>query len=411
MEVVYRRCSGIDVHKASISVCVLLMEEQGPKRQMRRFGTMTRDLLELSEWLQQLGVTHVALESTGVYWKPVWNVLEGQFELLLVNAQHIKQVPGRKTDTRDCEWIADLLQHGLLRGSYVPKQEQRDLRDLTRYRVRLSEDKVRLANRIQKVLEDANVKLACVATDVLGASGRAMLQAIADGEDDPQRLAQMARKGLRKKLPQLQLALQGRIRDHHRFLLRQLLEELTFMEEKINKLEQRIQECMCPYQHVITLWTSIPGIREVTAWSLVAEVGTNPEQFPQGSNLASWAGMCPGNNESAGKRKSGKTRKGNRWLRRTLNQAAWAAARTKNTYFAARFHRLAAKRGSKRAIVAIGHKILVLAHYLLQHNCPFRELGADYYQRLRAPSLSQSLVRRLQRLGYQVTLAPAQHVT
>lgn len=407
MEIVYRCCSGLDVHKGSISVCVLLMEEQGLRRQTRRFGTMTRDLQELRQWLQQLGVTHVAMESTGVYWKPVWNLLEGYFELLLVNAQHIKQVPGRKTDTRDCEWIADLLQHGLLRGSYVPQQEQRDLRDLTRYRVRLSEDKVRLANRIQKVLEDANIKLASVATDVLGVSGRAMLQAIAAGEDDAQKLAQLARKGLRKKLPQLRLALEGRIRDHHRFLLRQLFEELTSTEEKINQLEQRIQECMRPYQHVITLWTSMPGIRETTAWSLVAEIGTNAEQFSKGSNLASWAGMCPGNNESAGKRKTGKTRKGNRWLRRALNQAAWAAVRTKNTYFAARFHRLAAKRGSKRAIVAIGHKILVLAHYLLQHNRAFCEPGADYYQRLRAPSLSQSLVRRLQRLGYQVTLAPA----
>lgn len=410
MEVVYRRCSGIDVHKESISVCVLLMEDEGVKKQIRRFGTMTRDLLELSLWLQQLGVTHVAMESTGVYWKPVWNLLEGQFELLLVNAQHIKQVPGRKTDIRDCEWIADLLQHGLLRRSYVPKQEQRDLRDLTRYRVRLNEDKVRLANRIQKTLEDANIKLASVATDVLGASGRTMLQAIATGEDDPEKLAQMARKGLRKKLPQLRLALQGQIRDHHRFLLRQLLEELRFTEEKINELDQRIQQCMLPHHHAISLWTSMPGVRMTTAWSLVAEIGTNPEQFPLGSNLASWAGMCPGNNESAGRRKSGKTRRGNRWLRRALNQAAWAAARTKNTYLAARFHRLAAKRGSKRAIVAIGHKILVLAHYMLQHNTPFRELGAEYYQRLRTPSLSQSLVRRLQRLGFQVTLTPTQQV-
>jgi transposase len=266
------------------------------KKQIRRFGTMTRDLLELSLWLQQLGGTHVAMESTGVYWKPAWNLLAGQFELLLVNAQHIKQVPGRKTDIRDCEWIADLLQHGLLRGSYVPEQEQRDLRDLTRYRVRLNEDKVRLANRIQKTLEDANIKLASVATDVLGASGRTMLQAIASGEDDPEKLAQMARKGLRKKLPQLRLALQGRIRDHHRFLLRQLLEELRFTEEKINELDQRIQQCMLPHHHAISLWTSMPGVRVTTAWSLVAEIGTNPEQFPLGSNLASWAGMCPANN-------------------------------------------------------------------------------------------------------------------
>ncbi|MFZ3329129.1 MAG: IS110 family transposase [Candidatus Acidiferrales bacterium] len=410
MEVVYRRCGGIDVHKESISVCVLLVEEGGAKKEVRRFGTMTRDLQTLSLWLEQLGVTHVAMESTGVYWKPVWNLLEGQFELLLVNAQHIKQAPGRKTDIRDCEWIADLLQHGLLRGSYVPKQEQRDLRDLTRYRVRLTEDKARLANRIQKVLEDANIKLASVATDVLGASGRSMLQAIAAGVDEPEKLAQMARKGLRKKLPQLRWALQGHIRERHRFLLRQLLDELRFTEDKISELEQRIQQCMRPYHRAITLWTSMPGIRLTTAWSMAAEIGTNPEQFPQGSNLASWAGMCPGNNESAGKRKSGRTRKGNRWLRRTLNQAAWAAARTKNTYFAARFHRLAAKPGSKRAIVAIGHKTLVLAHYWLQHDCPFRELGADYHRQLRAPTLSLTLVRRLQRLGFQVTLTPAPQV-
>jgi transposase len=295
---------------------------------------------------------------------------------------------------------------GVTYGSYVPKQEQRDLRDLTRYRVRLNDDKTRLANRIQKMLEDANIKLASVATDVLGASGRTMLQAIAAGEDDPEKLAQMARK-----LPQLRLALQGRIRDHHRFLLGQLLEELRFTEDKINELDQRIQQCMLPHHHAISLWTSMPGIRMTTAWSLVAEIGTNPEQFPQGSNLASWAGMCPGNNESAGRRKSGKTRRGNRWLRRALNQAAWAAARTKNIYLAARFRRLAAKRGSKRAIVAIGHKILVLAHYMLQHNTPFRELGAEYYQRLRAPSFSQSLVRRLQRLGFQVTLTPTEQVS
>jgi transposase len=271
MEVVYRRCrcSGVDVHKESISVCVLLMEDEGVKKQIRRFGTMTRDLLELRLWLQQLGVTHVAMESTGVYWKPVWNLLEDQFELLLVNAQHIKQVPGRKTDIRDCEWIADLLQHGLLCGSYVPKQEQRDLRDLTRYRVRFNEDKVRLANRIQKTLEDANIELASVATDVLGASGRTMLQAIAAGEDDPEKLAQMARKGLRKKLPQLRLALQGRIRDHHRFLLGQLLEELRFTEDKINELDQRIQQGMLPHHHAISLWTAMPGIRITTAWSLV----------------------------------------------------------------------------------------------------------------------------------------------
>lgn len=407
MEVMYARCCGLDVHKESISACALLVEAGQREKQMRRFGTTTSDILQLADWLRHLGVTHVAMESTGVYWKPVWNLLEGSFQLLLINAQHIKQVPGRKTDTKDAEWIADLLQHGLLRGSFVPDQQQRDLRDLTRYRARLSDDCGRVAARVEKVLEDANIKLAAVASDVLGASGRAMLHAMIGGEQDPERLADLAKLRLRAKLPELRAALLGRVREHHRFLLQQLLDELEFLEKKLAALDQRIAEQMRPFAAAVTLWKTIPGISYVTAWSLVAEIGTRTGQFPDGQHLASWAGMCPGNNESAGKRHSGKTRKGNRWLRRILNQAAWAVSRTKNNYLAARYRRLVARRGKKRAIVAIGHKLLVIAHHMLKHGCAYQDLGSDYFDRLRADSLLRSLVCRIERLGHRVVLHPA----
>jgi transposase len=407
MEVVYARCCGLDVHKGSISACVLVVEGGKREKQMRRVGTTTAEILELGDWLRQLRVTHVAMESTGVYWKPVWNLLEGSFELLLVNAQHIKQVPGRKTDTKDAEWITDLLQHGLLRSSFVPDQGQRDLRDLTRYRARLSDDCGRVAARVEKVLEDANIKLAAVASDVLGASGRAMLRAMIAGEQDPERLADLAKLRLRQKLPQLRTALAGRVRDHHRFLLQQLLDELEFVEGKLAEVEKRISEQMRPFEKAVTLWKTIPGISDVTAWSLVAEIGVRTEQFASAQHLASWAGMCPGNHESAGKRYSGTTRKGNRWLRRTLNQAAWAVSRCKDSYLAARYRRLVTRRGKKRAIVAIGHKLLVIAYTLLARDCPYRELGSDYFDRLRADGLLHSLVRRIECLGHHVVLQPA----
>jgi transposase len=406
MEVVYPRCCGLDVHKDSIAACVLMVEGGRKQKQMRYFGTTTREILELGDWLRQLGVKQVAMESTGVYWKPVWNLLEGSFELLLVNAQHIKQVPGRKTDTKDAEWIADLLQHGLLRGSFVPDQGQRDLRDLTRYRARLSDDRGRVASRVEKVLEDANIKLAAVASDVLGVSGRAMLRAMVDGEQDPAQLADLAKLRLRQKLPALRAALAGRVREHHRFLLRQLLEELEFLEKKLTELENRIGELMRPFEKVVAAWKTIPGISDVTAWSLVAEIGTRAEQFPSGAHLASWAGLCPGNHESAGKCSSGKTRKGNRWLRRVLNQAAWAVAHTKGTYLAARYHRLARRSGKRRAIVAIGHKLLVIAHAMLKQGSDYRDLGADYFDRLHPEALVRSLVRRLESLGQTVVLQP-----
>ena len=407
MEVLYARCCGLDVHKESISACVLVVEAGQRAKQMRRVGTTTGEILELSDWLRQMQVTHVAMESTGVYWKAIWNLLEGSFELLLINAQHIKQVPGRKTDTKDAEWIAELLQHGLLRRSFVPDRPQRDLRDLTRYRARLSDDCGRVAARVEKVLEDANIKLAAVASDVLGASGRAMLRAMIAGEEDAERLADLAKLRLRQKLPELRVALQGRVRDHHRFLLQQLLDELEFLESKLAGVEQRIGEQMRPFEPAVTLWKTIPGISDVTAWSLVAEIGVRSEQFASGQHLASWAGMCPGNNESAGKRHSGKTRKGNRWLRRTLNQAAWAVSRCKNSYLAARYRRLVTRRGKKRAIVAIGHKLLLIAYTLLQRGGSYRDLGSDYFDRLHRDGLVRSLVRRIEKLGHTVVLQPS----
>lgn len=407
MEVLYARCCGLDVHKESISACVLVVESGKREKQMRRVGTTTGEILELSDWLRQMRVTHVAMESTGVYWKPIWNLLEGSFELLLINAQHIKQVPGRKTDTKDAEWIADLLQHGLLRSSFVPAQGQRDLRDLTRYRARLSDDCGRVAARVEKVLEDANIKLAAVASDVLGVSGRAMLRAMIAGEQDPARLADLAKLRLRQKLPELQQALAGRVREHHRFLLQQLLEELEFLETRVAEVEKRIAEQMRPFESAVALWKTIPGISDVTAWSLVAEIGVRSEQFASAQHLASWAGMCPGNQESAGKRYSGQTRKGNRWLRRVLNQAAWAVSRCKNSYLAARYRRLVTRRGKKRAIVAIGHKLLLIAYTLLQRGCAYRDLGSDYFDRLNHDGLVRSLVRRIERLGHSVVLRPA----
>lgn len=365
---------------------------------------MTADLLQLGDWLRSWDVKRIAMESTGVYWKPIWNVLEGEFELELINAQHIKQVPGRKTDTKDCEWIAELLQHGLVRASFVPAQPQRDLRELTRYRATLCEDKVRVANRIQKVLEDANVKLASVASDILGASGRAMLEALVAGEQDAMRLAEMAKHRLREKLPQLERALEGRVREHHRFLLRQLLDELYFIEGKIRQVEQRLEQQMGSFQQAVTLWQTIPGVNEITAWTLVAEMGVDLSQFDRVEKLTAWAGVCPGNNESGGKRLSGTSRKGNRWLRRVLTQAAWAAVRKGDTYLGARFRRLASRRGRKRALLAIAHKILVIAFWMLKTGQQFRDLGADYFDRLKSTDLTRSLVRRLERLGYKVAL-------
>jgi transposase len=407
VDTLYPRCAGIDVHKGNVVVCVRCCDRPGKVfEEVCTFSTLTTDLLALSDWLVEYGVTHVAMESTGVYWKPVFNILEGHVTVILVNAEHIKQAPGRKTDVKDCQWIAQLLQHGLLKASFMPPQPIRELRDLTRQRTQLIQERSAAANRIQKVLEDANIKLAGVATDVLGVSGRDMLEALIAGETDPAKLADLARKRLREKIPALRLALQGRVTDHHRFLLRMHLDHVAHLDELIGRLGGRIEEALAPFAEAQERLQTIPGVSQRVAETVLAEIGPKMEQFPSADHLASWAGMCPGNNESAGKRRSGRITKGNRWLKRILVQAAWAATHTKGTYLAAQYRRLAKRRGSKRALVAVGHTLLVIMYHVLKRGTTYTELGADFLERLEPARLTRQLVKRLEALGHKVTLEP-----
>jgi transposase len=347
------------------------------------------------------------MESTGVYWKPVWHILEGRFELLVVNALHIKQVPGRKTDVQDCAWIAQLLQYGLLKASFVPERPIRELRDLVRQRAQLVAEQGSAANRVQKVLEDANIKLGSVASDVLGVSGRAMLRDLIAGQTDPQRLAEHAKTRLRRKLPELRLALTGRVTDHHRFLLQLHLEHWDRLEELVSRLNARIEAALAPHRTAVERLTTIPGIDVRTAEVIVAEVGPDMGRFPTAAHLASWAGVCPGNNESAGKRRGGRTRKGSRWLRTALVQAGWAAGRTKATYLGSQFRRLSVRRGAKRAVFAVAHTLLGIVYHVLRDGVAYRELGADWFDRLKPEQVTRRLVQRLERLGHTVTLTPA----
>jgi transposase len=407
VDTLYPRCAGIDAHKNNVVVCVRCCDRPGKvAEEVRTSSTMTADLLALSDWLAEHGVTHVAMESTGVYWKPVFNILEGRVAVILVNAGHIKQVPGRKTDVKDCQWIAQLLQHGLLKASFVPPAPIRELRDLTRQRAQLIQERTAAANRVQKVLEDADVKLAGVASDVPGASGRDMLEALIAGETDPVKLAGLARKRLREKIPALRLALQGRVTEHHRFLPRMHLDHVTHLEELIGRLGARIEEALAPFAEAEERLQTIPGVSQRVAETVLAEVGPRMEQFPSADRLASWAGMCPGNNESAGKRRSGRVTKGNRWLKRILVQAAWAASHTKGTYLAAQYRRLAKRRGCKRALVAVGHTPLVIIYHVLKRGTTYAELGADFLERLEPARLTRQLVKRLEALGHKVTLEP-----
>jgi transposase len=409
MDIVFACCAGLDVHKKTVVACVRRVAANGKvHKEVRTFGTMTAELLTLADWLAQEGVTHAAMESTGVYWKPIWNILEDQFELLLVNARHIKQVPGRKTDVKDSEWIAELLQHGLLRGSFVPSAPQRELRELTRQRMQLMHQKASVANRIQKILEDANIKLASVATDVLGMSGRDILRAIIAGQANPEVLAELARRRLRAKIPQLKSALQGHVAEHHRFLLKLLLDQVTQLEELIERLNQRIVAVLPePVEKAVPRLVEVPGIGVQATQNILAEIGTNMDQFPTSGHLSSWVGMSPGNHESAGKRKSGRTTKGNQWLRATLVQVAWAASHSKGTYLAAQYRRLAGRRGKKRALVAVAHTILVIIYHLLKNpEATYQDLGPEYLDRLRSKQLTKHLVRRLEQLGHKVRLEP-----
>ncbi len=407
MDTLYPRCAGIDVHKNNVVVCLRCADCPAKVvEEIRTFSTRTRDLLALSDWLANHSVTHAAMESTGVYWKPVFNLLAGRVEVILVNAEHIKKVPGRKTDVKDCQWIAQLLQHGLLKASFIPPEPIRELRDLTRQRTQVIQERSAAANRIQKVLEDANVKLASVATDVLGASGRDMLEALIAGEQDVAKLADLARKRLRAKIPQLQLALEGRVTNHHRFLLRMHLDHVTHLEELIARLSVRIEEKMAPFAQAEQRLETIPGVSQRVAETVVAEIGANMKPFPSAAHLASWAGMCSGNHESAGKRRSGRITKGDRWLKRILVQAAWAASHTKGTYLSAQYRRLARRRGRKRALVAVGHSLLVIIYHVLKGQTPYAELGSDFLDRLEPERLTRQLVKRLEGLGHKVTLEP-----
>jgi transposase len=407
MQALYPCCAGLDVHKDTVVACVRRVNDRGgAQEEIRTFGTMTGMLLTLADWLLEAGVTHVAMESTGVYWKPIYHVLEGQFELLLVNAQHIKQVPGRKTDVKDCAWIAQLLQHGLLKSSLVPPPFQRELRDLTRQRTQLASEQARVAQRIQKVLEDANIKLASVATDVMGASGRDMLRALIAGTTDAKELAKFARGRMKAKIESLQQALTGRITEHHRFMLRLHLEHYEQLEVLQGQFTQRIEEKLAPFAVEEELLKTIPGIGNRTAEVLLAELGPDLTAFPTADHLASWAGMCPGNNESAGKRRSGRTRKGNQWLRSALVQMAWAASHTKDSYLSAYFRRLSVRRGRKRALIALAHSMLVTIYHVLSRRTPYQDLGATYLDHLAPERLTRQLVKRLERMGHKVTLEP-----
>jgi transposase len=406
MEIVHPRCCGIDVHKATVCACISIKDAGVVEKHKQRFDTTTAQLRDLAVWLHQHQVTKVAMEATGVYWKPVWNLLEEQFELLLVNPQHLKSIPGKKTGFKDGERIADLLQHGLLRGSFVPPRPIRELRDLTRMRATLAQERSSIVNRIEKTLEDPNLKLGVVASDVVGASGRAMLEAIVGGETDPAALAELAKGTLRNKIPQLKLALEGKITEHHRFMLRQWLDVLDFLDRKIALLELQIVEKSRPFEAMLHTWMQVPGLRRIDAYSLAAEIGADMSQFPTAAHLASWATVCPGNRESAGKQSSGKIRPGNPWLRRTLCEAAWAAARTKNSYFGALYQRLVRGRGKNRALIAVAHSLLVTVYSFTVTGQPYQDLGLNYFNQLDKDRLEKMLVKRLEKLGNRVILEP-----
>jgi transposase len=434
MQIVYECCAGLDVHKKSVVACRIHTKPNGHiVQETRTFGTTTAELLRLLDWLLQWGCTHVALESTGEYWKPVYNILEGNLEIVLVNAHHIKTVPGRKTDVKDAEWLADLLRHGLLRGSFVPPQPQRDLRDLTRQRSNLVRERAAVVNRLQKVLEGANIKLTSVVTDVLGVSARAILDELIAGTSDPAVLADLAQGKLRAKRVQLEQALLGYVRDHHRFLLISHLEHIDFLDEQVGVFDvqigaQLVQMSSPPtpalgdqpslpaladadtapeslsFTDAVALLDSIPGINRTLAETLVAEIGTDMQRFPSAAALAAWSGVAPGNNESAGKQRTGRTRPGNPALRKGLAQAAHGAARKKDSYLQALYHRLAGRRGKKRALTAVAHSIVVAIYHMFLRKQPYHELGGTYFGERKRESVANRLVKRLERLGYQVAL-------
>jgi transposase len=442
MEILHERCAGLDVHKKNVKACFASPVEGGTRqKETRTYLTMTQNLLEMRDWLKEQGCTHIAMEATGVYWKPIYNLLEGDFEVLVVNAHHIKTVPGRKTDVKDAEWIADLLSHGLLSASFIPSAPQRELRDLTRYRTKLVEERAREVNRLQKTLEDTNLKLGDVVSDVLGKASRMILAAIVRGETDPGQLAAFAVGRVRASQEDLERALTGKVTSHHRFLLGQHLQQIEHLDAAIGQVSQEIAKRFTPpdppheesesllspsheatesdkpflrpeespslsWHEAAQLIDEVTGISERIAQGLLAEIGIEMSQFPSAKHLASWVGMCPGNHESAGKRLSGKTRKGNPYARQLLIQAAHAASHSKNTYLATQYRRIASRRGPKKAAVAVGHSILVIVYHLLQDRRSYEDLGGNFFDERDRQVVQKNLVRRLQRLGYHVELQP-----
>lgn len=406
METLIRRCAGLDVHKASVVACVRIIDDNGELLSYTQtFGTTVSDLIKLNDWLGSYSVTLVGMESTGVYWKPVYTLLEAEFECWLLNAQHLRNVPGRKTDVADAAWIAQLVAHGLVRPSFVPPKEIRELREVTRYRKAVIQERSREAQRLHKTLEGSGIKLSCVASDILGVSGRAMLQGLIAGTHDPDVLADLARGRLRKKIPALRKALMGWFSPTHRILVTELLAHLEYLDESIERLSIDVAKMIAPFAEAIDLLDTIPGVDRRTAEVVLSEIGPDMSRFPSSGHLASWAAFCPGNNESAGKRFSGKTRKGSKWLRVALVEAAQAAAHTKNTYLAAQYARIKGRHGHKKAIVAVAHSILVIAYHILQRNEPYNELGGDYFiERQNKDAYQRRLVKQLERMGYGVTL-------
>jgi transposase len=409
MTVVYPRCGGIDVHKKKVSVCCLWQDQQGKQHvEQASFGTYTGELQRLTEWLAARDAYDIAMEATGPYWRPVWNILEaGGMRLTLANPAHIRAIPGHKTDRRDARWITDLHQHGLVPASFVPAGKQRQLRDLTRMRTKVVQDHSRVVGRLQAVLEDANIKLASVVSDVMGVSAQAMLKGLISGRAEPAQLADLSRGSMRGKRPELELALAGNFNKEHAFLSRRLLMQERMLQQQERALEREIKRRLDDRQKAaVALWDTIPGVDETVASILVAELGTHPEQFPDAHHAASWVAICPGNHESAGKQKSGKTRKGNRWLRTALVESAWAAVHSKGTYLAALYGRLLPRKGEKRALVAVAHSILVAAYQMLKTNQPYRDPGPNYFDQLRPKQTANRLVKRLSQLGYKVDLTP-----
>lgn len=401
MDVVYTHVCGLDVHKKNVVACVITPET----KEIRTFSTMTDDLILLVDWIKSNGCTHVAMESTASFWKPIYNLLELEdIQTLVVNAKNIKNVPGRKTDVKDAEWIANLLRHGLLQGSFIPNRDQRELRELIRYRRSLIDERAREVNRIQKVLEGANIKLSSVASDVLGKSGRAMIEAMIAGEENPELLSELAQRRLRNKKADLQRALKGLMGNHQKLMLAAQLRHIDYLDEEIGRLDEEIKRRMLPFEEDLELLDTIPGVARRTAETIVAEIGTNMDQFPSAAHLCSWAGLCLGQNESTGKRKSGTTRKGNKKLRNALVEAARAAGRTKNTYLSSQYHRIAARRGASRAAVAVAHSILMIAYYILKRRQPYIELGPTYYGERKRDTIIRQSIKKLESLGLKVTV-------